>query len=335
MDCKTQLKGLALIVNLTVNLTVTLTVALALALTSLSCQQAPTVLTTESKTVLVKEPSVRKLITAKTVLVDARSPFEFGLSHIPGSINLQWQDFSVPSNPNKGFLDSNRFALARRLALVGVGPETPVLVIGSGREGDGQEGRLAWMFKVLGVEKVGTVKYDLLRAQMANGDSARRPESQSVWKPQEDSKFEMSYEDFYTLVKAYHIQHRLPWVSLPKGVLVGRSVQGAHLFVLDVRKPKEMLTEAGAEDFVDATAVVKIPWDHFWNEMGIVSHQGADLLRQSGVGLSDSIVVLSENGMTASGVVFALNELGFESVRILPGGLSYLQSLRAENSSKK
>jgi thiosulfate/3-mercaptopyruvate sulfurtransferase len=136
-----------------------------------ACQQVPTVVTTENKTILVNEPSVRKLVTEETVLVDARSPFEFGLSHIPGSINLQWQDFSIPGSPNQGFLDLDKFKLARRLAFVGIDPETPVLILGLGAKGDGAEGRLAWMFKFLGISKVTTASYDLMRAQMTQVNS--------------------------------------------------------------------------------------------------------------------------------------------------------------------
>ena len=291
-----------------------------------ACQQVPTVVTTENKTILVNEPSVRKLVTEETVLVDARSPFEFGLSHIPGSINLQWQDFSIPGSPNQGFLDLDKFKLARRLALVGIDPETPVLILGLGVKGDGAEGRLAWMFKFLGITKVTTASYDLMRAQMTQVNS-HQPMPRPIWRPILEESYEITYPDFYTLVQAYQVKHHLPSIPLRKGRRVGRKIQGAGFFVLDVRLENELGRTRNPEDFVDAEAVVKVPWTQFWSPQGQVSHEAVQSMRQVGIKPTDAIVVVSENGQTASGVVFALRDLGFHSAKVLSGGLMYVESL--------
>ena len=93
-------------------------------------------------------------ITEDTVLLDSRSAFEFGSSHADGSINVQWDAFSQRNH--KGLLNTNLDRISRRLSLMGIRPETPVVVLGKGREGSGEEARLAWMLMYLGVEKVQT-----------------------------------------------------------------------------------------------------------------------------------------------------------------------------------
>lgn len=318
-----------------------ISLGLGLILSLLACQQVPTVVTTENKTILVNEPSVRKLVTEGTILVDARSPFEYGLSHIPGSINLQWQDFSISGGSNPGFLDADKFKLARRLALVGIDLETPVLILGLGINGDGSEGRLAWMFKYLGVQKVSTVSYDLLRAQMTQVNS-QQPASRPIWKPMLQENYEITYPEFYTLVQTYQVKHHLPSIPLRKGFRVGRKIQGVGFFVLDVRKTTEKASDKSpeiretrkSEDFVAQEVVIKVPWTQFWSSQGQVSHEAIQILRQHGVKPTDSIIVLSENGSTASGVVFALRDLGFDLAQVLAGGLSYLENLSSSSSSR-
>ena len=41
-------------------------------------------------------------IASNTVILDVRAPFEFNVSHIPGSINVAWEDFSRRSPDHRG-----------------------------------------------------------------------------------------------------------------------------------------------------------------------------------------------------------------------------------------
>lgn len=313
-------------------------IGFAILTSQMGCQQVPTVATTENKTILVKDSSIRKLVTEGTILIDARTPFEFGLSHLPGSVNLQWQDFAAPESPNKGFLDADRFKLTRRLALLGIAPETPVLVLGSGKKGEGQEGRLAWMLKELGVTKVTTANFELLRAQMASVDfnsNGLTPSARPLWKPQATSKTEIEYGDFYTLVQAYQVKHKLPTSPHRQGLRVGRKIQGRDFFVLDVDGKRDDPSGKNLGEYLAAESIVSRPWSEFWTETGIVNHESIQSLQKAGIKTTDLVVVLSENGALASGVVFALQELGYEKAQVLSGGLSYIQSLSTAGARKK
>ena len=100
---------------------------LALAFVLSACQIKPTdvVNTTESSL----QNAAAAVLSKHPVILDSRSPLDFGVSHVPGAINVAWTDFTQPGAKQKGLLDSDEFALARRIALWGINPETPVLVI--------------------------------------------------------------------------------------------------------------------------------------------------------------------------------------------------------------
>ena len=293
----------------------------------LACQQKPTIVTTENKTVLAVEPSVRKLVNADTIIIDARTPFEYGLNHVPGSINLQWQDFSVPGSLNKGILDQDKFKLARRLALLGIDSESSVLIIGPGKKGEGQEGRLAWMFKLLGLTKVTTMNYDLLKSQVAE-NSELRLVSKPMWKPLLNEDYEINFEDFYTLLRAHQVKNHLPSMPIKQGVRVGRKIQGAQVFVIDVRDQKEIGKTAEPVKYIAAEVIIKMPWTDFWSEQGQVNHEVIRELTQLGVRLTDEIVVLSQTGVTSAGAVYALRELGYLRAQNFSGGLYAIENMK-------
>ena len=94
-----------------------------------ACQQKPTQMMTQKK-VMPKDLSAAALVSDETVILDVRNPFEFNANHIPGSINVQWSDFTERSPEVRGVLESDLFGIARRLALWGIDPQTSVLVVG-------------------------------------------------------------------------------------------------------------------------------------------------------------------------------------------------------------
>ena len=65
------------------------------------------------------------------VFVDVRSPFVAGLNRVPGAQNLWWEDFTVKNNAGVRKMQPDLFALTRRLALKGIAPDKPVVLVGS------------------------------------------------------------------------------------------------------------------------------------------------------------------------------------------------------------
>src|SRR5690349_21817188 len=120
------------------------------------CQVKPTKVVTQEP-VMSEGQFAESLMKDKPVLLDVRPAFEFNLAHVPGAINVRWEDFSQSNPQSRGLLDNDLFSLARRLSLVGIDPDTKVIVLGKGPQGTGEEGRVAWTLKVLGVKDVYTM----------------------------------------------------------------------------------------------------------------------------------------------------------------------------------
>ncbi len=235
------------------------------------------------------------VITEQTVVIDARSPFEFSLWHLNGSINLQWQDFNQKTKPFLGLLELDTFSLARRFATYGIGPNTPVVVVGKGPHGNGEEGRLAWTLKVLGVSNVRFSSIELF-SQPKTKEEAPPRKSETLWKPVVDDTLSVDKDLF---------QHRRTAV------------------VIDVRSEAEYLGKDAASPYAKSAPEVgafNIPWVQFFDEKGLVSHQILSRLQAVGITPDREIYVVDNVGVRSAAVTLALRELGFAKAANFAGG---------------
>ncbi|UXR63251.1 rhodanese-like domain-containing protein [Bdellovibrio bacteriovorus] len=263
-----------------------------------ACQVKPTKVT-------VEEPLMGENITAEhlmkqnPVILDARPAFEFNLAHVPGSINVRWEDFSQQNPRARGLLQADLFALARRLSLVGVDPETPIVVLGKGAQGTGEEGRIAWTLKVLGVKSVYTLLHTSYREMNTNPNREVPPvKNKPYWKPQVAEGLSVDVKVF----KADVSQELRPVV------------------VLDVRSSQEFtLRNISTEKFVKAP-VINIEWREFFGEKGLPTKKIERLLYEKNITKDNRILVLSNHGVRSGAVVYALNYLGYKNAANFAGG---------------
>lgn len=123
-----------------------------------------------------------KPLNEEVVLLDARPAFVAAVSKIKQAQILDWRDFTRRVAPRPNALEGDLFFHTRRLARMGIAPETKVLVLGRGMEGDGEEGRLAWTLRYLGVARVDFQNVEDYRAQMQTHESPA-PKEMPVWRP--------------------------------------------------------------------------------------------------------------------------------------------------------
>lgn len=109
------------------------------------CQQKPT-------RAIEEEANIYK---PDTVLVDTRSAFLFASSHIPGSVNLETQDYLILKNPStkKRILDPDLQQVVERLARRGIHPSRRVLLLGDNRFSE-ENVKWNWLLKLLDFERV-------------------------------------------------------------------------------------------------------------------------------------------------------------------------------------
>lgn len=255
----------------------------ALLLALVGCQTQTKV--RETTTNLPRDSQIA--ITADTVILDARPFFQYSNGHLPQAIPIRWEDFSKPGAINKAHLDSDTLGLARRLAQMGVAPDTHVVVVGNGLQGVGEEGRVAWSLAYLGVKKIDLAKEDSLEGKRFAGEVGV-VRNASSWTPQIVSDLLVPKKEFDQIFKASKANSKSSPVK-----------------VLDVRSPADYLKKTGVVE------AVNIEWKHFFDEKGRVRRDIAKELQAVGITSEHRIFVVSGDGVRSAAVTMALRQLGF------------------------
>lgn len=261
-----------------------------------SCQQKPTKVT-------VQEPLISETLTAEAlmknqpVILDARPAFEFNLAHAPGAINVRWEDFSQNNPKSRGLLQTDLFALARRLSLVGVSPETKVLVLGKGRLGAGEEGRIAWTLKVLGVKEVYTLLHTSYR-EMNTTKEAPLTQNKPYWKPEVAENLIIDFKEFKNISE----------VEKKDGVII------------DVRSAQEFALRNLTQSKGIKAPVLNIEWKDFFDDRGLPNKKIESVLSEKGVTKDTRVIFISNHGVRSGATTYVLQYLGYKKAQNFAGG---------------
>lgn len=261
----------------------------------IGCQQKPTKVVTQEP-VMGESVTAEKLIKDDPAILDARPAFEFNLAHVPGAINVRWEDFSQQNPKSRGLLQADLHGLARRLALIGIDPSRPVLVLGKGPQGDGEEGRVAWTLKVLGVKNVYTLLHTSYREM--NPKEPPMVQNKPYWKPSVVETLTLDFKDFKT-----------------------QALKGeADTVIIDVRSSQEFGLRNLSQVKEVKTPVLNIDWKEFFGEKGLPSKKVERLLNEKGLNKETKILLISNHGVRSGAVTYALNYLGYNKVTNFAGG---------------
>lgn len=215
----------------------------------MGCQTTPTRIS-EDREIRAKETA--KLLSQNIVLLDARPAFEVAARPIPQAHPLEWRDFKdalfvhireresgaraavasgagaaadhdpaaeSPSRDSESgssaVLVQDFFFHARRLARMGISPETEVVVLGMGARGGGDEGRLAWILQYMGISKVWFADVDEYRFTPQTNPASERPAA-PFWKPDYKSDLLVVKRD----LKAKPAQYNLVILSDSRSALI-------------------------------------------------------------------------------------------------------------------
>ncbi|MCB9024678.1 MAG: hypothetical protein H6625_00035 [Bdellovibrionaceae bacterium] len=245
------------------------------------------------------------VLNDQSIVIDARNPFDYNLSHIPQAISIQWHEFSRPGK-HRGYLSDDLFKEARRLALKGISPETPIIVLGNGPKGSGEEGRLAWTLLYLGFKNVQFSAMNHFKIlPMTNKENAPRP-NVPVWKPH-----------FITSLLA-NVDEVKKVVSQPQSLK-------ERVFLIDVRSEKEYFRRQADLDYEypDINAI-HIPWTQFINKQGRPDFKIIESLKDLGVLRHSRMIIISNQGLRSGAVTAALTSMGYTNVGNFTGGYQQL-----------
>lgn len=154
-----------------------------------ACGNTPTKVTAESP--ILEKPAGTGIpesavdgqaVGENVIILDARPAFAAAVAPLKQAQTLDWRDFTRRLQPRPLSLDGDLFFHTRRLARMGIGADSKVLVIGRGSEGEGEEGRLAWTLRYLGVSRTDFQSIEDFRPALQLENSPP-PKEAAVWKP--------------------------------------------------------------------------------------------------------------------------------------------------------
>jgi 3-mercaptopyruvate sulfurtransferase SseA len=258
-------------------------------------------------------------IVPETIVVDARISFDYSMSHIPHSVSLQWADFTEPEKDQKGVIQGDHFAVTRRLARYGIGPDVPVVVVGHGLKGEGEEGRIAWTLTYLGVKKVQFADIDSLGVHQTNVTDENPPKSVPIWKPAEVESLNVARAELQNVMNKNGVNQPIP----PPG-----GGQPVLYRIIDVRSESAYLgkTGLGVTRKIPDMGAINIPWKNFFTESLRPDFTILKKLAHVGISPENRIIVIDENGISSAAVTMVLRAMDFPQAGNYAGGLTDLLS---------
>jgi thiosulfate/3-mercaptopyruvate sulfurtransferase len=290
-----------------------LSAALAVVLALSACQTKPTRTSTSESRAFSNQPVQ---ITPQTIVVDARPAFDYSTAHIPHSVPIAWSDYVEAEPAQRGIIQRDTFAAARRLARLGLAPESKVVVLGRGYNGGGEEGRVAWMLAYLGVRDVQFAAIDSLKPRLTNAPESQPPPSVPIWKPTPDFSLDATKDEVLFAINQNGVAKPVSYKGAP-----------ARLYrFIDVRTERAYLGKEGlgALKHVPDMGAINIPWQQFFTPSMRVN--GATMKQLSAMGYtpSERIIIVSEDGVSSAAVTMAFRQAGYVNTANYSGGLQDL-----------
>lgn len=296
----------------------------------MGCQTQPTKVT-ETKSVQTNFEEIRTKLNKNTVILDTRDAVDFYVSKVPGSILVEWKDFSVPNMDGaEGVLDIDPLNITRRLALWGIGPESEVIVLGKvfekGQTQEAKMGRVAWMLKEMGVMNVKTFNYELFKREVF-GLTETPPVNKEMWMPVVDTRSEIKFDEFQRIIYPFNYNFKFYTVTRldeKAGLRVGR-FKNAKIHFIDVRSEKEF-KDVSLKSLDTNFPLENIPWEQFYTPEGIVNFAFKKNLKAKGIVEEDVVILISNHGVRSGAATFALREMGYTESKNFSGGYNYLNN---------
>ncbi|MDX9732375.1 MAG: rhodanese-like domain-containing protein [Bdellovibrionales bacterium] len=329
--------------------------AIGLLLVAVGCQTKPTVVRETAERGFGGEKALLGPITLDeaVVVVDTRPKFDFSMARIPRSVSINWADYSEAEPNKRGWPQRDIFAAARRLARLGIAPDSKVVIFGQGLEGQGEEGKVAWLLAYLGVENVRFARFGSVRTRITTeampesvgsagamggsllGDDtsgwndpsrsmqpAEAPvEAKPIWKPEVASSLIVLPSELKGAIQNRAVEK--PWASK------AAAEQGAkpRLYrIIDVRPEKEYLGQRGGlrSKAIPNIDAVNIPWKEFFTPDFRPDTSLVERLRAVGIAPEYRIVVIDSDGVASAAVTMALRAFGYSDAGNYAGGYNDL-----------
>jgi 3-mercaptopyruvate sulfurtransferase SseA len=292
-------------------------VTMAALLALFGCQTKPTKTSQSEERAFDFSKAAQPIsITPTTIVVDARPAFDYSTAHVPHSVPLSWSDFTEAEPAQRGIIQSDTYGAARRLARAGLSPDSQVVVLGSGLNGGGEEGRLAWMLAYLGVSNVQFGAMDSVKPRLTNEPEAHPLKEAPIWKPVVQESLNATRDEVLFAINQNAFVKPASFKGAPARIY--------HF--IDVRSERAYLGKEGigALKHVPNMEAINVPWKQFFTADMRPNPSTSNQLRSMGCSPEDRIIILDENGIASAAVTMALRAFGFTNAANYAGGLQDL-----------
>lgn len=290
------------------SLTVLLTLTLAL---GVACQQKPTKALSEAP-IFPKDSldaQIKDVFKKDPVLIDARRPFEFGLSRVPGSVQISWQDFTQINSLGQRRLSADYGSWVRRLAVYGVHPSRPVLILADETIEPGAAGRVAWSLWMLGVEQIYIVPIQQFRT--LNLNDINPTQNTSIWLPKTKNDLYINSNEWLVL----NGQKKLDRIAPKKlGEFSIHQVRD-QIVVLNLN-PSLAVSRAQFKD------VISLNYKELLDPRGMIIWEPLAKKMNGAADYSNWILVVAEDGNRSAFVAWELLRRGYKKVVIVEDGIA-------------
>jgi 3-mercaptopyruvate sulfurtransferase SseA len=247
-----------------------------------------------------------------TIVLDARSAFDYGLNRVNGAVHFPWENLAENASTSELLRDPRKAAL--RLSLLGLEPAKPVVIVGYGpSRGSGEEGRLAWNLLYLGFQDVQVVSVDSLRNLWTRIPTPQR-QNVPAWEPNPRPELLVDKMEFER------------WGKDPKGRA------SARVFLLDVRSEREYFNRDKKGSSTPDWGALNVEWSQFYDRDGRPEPMVRKRLEGLGVRLDDRVIVVCNRGVRSAAAAYALMALGYRRVQIFNEGWN---AIRLPSTSEK
>ncbi len=246
-------------------------------------------------------------ISEHTQILDVRSSFDYGLNHVQNSLYFPWENLA--ESRQSGEVLRNKHQAAQRLALLGLTPSSPVVIVGYGPAGKGEEGRLAWTLLYLGFQDVQISSVEALRKTMTT-QATPPPQNVPEWPLHPREEMQIDKAGF------------LKWAHDE------RQRGEAHVYILDVRSPQEYLKRPEAKSSNPGIDAINIEWTEFFTPQGRPNVRFRHKLGALGISTGNRLLIVSNRGVRSAAVAYALLSLGYGHTQNFTGGWDSLGSAK-------
>ncbi len=228
------------------------------------------------------------------VLLDARPFFYYTSSHVAGAYH---EDIKKYFEKKTTWPKNDLFSEARVLARKGVKPNSRVIVLGQGKNGKGEECRLAWTLLYMGINNVQITSDESIKSKRVTNTNPPLQEDIKYWEPAFNEALLLTPQELVTRIKSK-----------------------VAFKVIDTRDEKTFLKVRHAWDAEVDSHVINIHWREFLTNDGRAKVSIGRRLESLGVSKSDKIVVLDDDSIGASCALMTLVDAGYKAVSLYAGG---------------